>query len=86
MFKRIIDFSLSLILLIILFPFIFLLSIIIFLQDFHQPFYVSWRVGKDKKKFKFYKFRSMMKDSDKLGINSTSIDDNRITKLGIILR
>ena len=86
MIKRIADIILSFALLLIFLPFIFFLSVLIFLQDFHSPFYISYRIGRDKKKFKFYKFRSMVNNADKSGVNSTSDNDKRITKLGNFLR
>ena len=86
MIKRIADIILSFALLLIFLPFIFFLSVLIFLQDFHSPFYISYRIGRNKKKFKFYKFRSMVNNADKSGVNSTSDNDKRITKLGNFLR
>ena len=86
MIKRIADIILSFVLLLIFIPFIFFLSVLIFLQDFHSPFYISYRIGRNKKKFKFYKFRSMVNNADKSGVNSTSDNDKRITKLGNFLR
>ena len=86
MIKRISDIILSLVLLVLLSPIILFLSILIFVQDFHSPFYISNRIGKNKKKFKLYKFRSMIVNADKSGVNSTSDNDKRITKLGNFLR
>ena len=86
MIKRISDIILSLVLLVSLSPIILFLSIFIFVQDFHSPFYISNRIGKNKKKFKLYKFRSMIVNADKSGVNSTSDNDKRITKLGNFLR
>ena len=59
---------------------------IIWLSDFNSPFYVSSRVGKDNKPFKLIKLRSMIINADKTGIDSTSKSDNRITKVGKIIR
>ncbi len=86
MIKRTSDIILSLVLLVLLSPIILFLSILIFVQDFHSPFYISNRIGKNKKKFKLYKFRSMIVNADKSGVNSTSDNDKRITKLGNFLR
>ena len=86
MIKRISDIILSLVLLVFLSPIIFFLSILIFIQDFNTPFYISNRIGKNKKKFRLYKFRSMIVNADKSGVNSTSDNDKRITKLGNFLR
>jgi len=44
------------------------------------------RVGKFGKPFKMYKFRTMVKDAEKLGGPSTADDDPRITKIGRLLR
>ena len=86
MIKRIFDITLSLVLLVFLSLIIFFLSILIFIQDFNTPFYISNRIGKNKKKFRLYKFRSMIVNADKSGVNSTSDNDKRITKLGNFLR
>jgi lipopolysaccharide/colanic/teichoic acid biosynthesis glycosyltransferase len=49
--------------------------------------YKQERVGKDRKLFVLYKFRSMTQDSDELhGHKPASTDDDRITPLGRFLR
>jgi len=57
-----------------------------FIYDFHSPFYVALRVGKDRKLFKMIKLRSMKIDADKTGVASTANDDDRITPIGKIIR
>ncbi len=84
--KQTFDFFVSFILLIILSPILLVFIIIIWLSDFNSPFYVSSRVGKDNKPFKLIKLRSMIINADKTGIDSTSINDNRITKVGKLIR
>lgn len=86
MLKRFFDFSCSFFGLIILLPILSVFTLIIFLQDFKSPFYFGRRIGKNKKVFNMLKLRSMNIDSDKLGIDSTSSDDLRITKIGSIVR
>ena len=86
MLKRVFDFSCSFFGLIILLPILSVFTLIIFLQDFKSPFYFGKRIGKNKKVFNMLKLRSMNIDSDKLGIDSTSSDDLRITKIGSIVR
>lgn len=49
-------------------------------------FYKSLRVGKNGKLFYLYKFRTMIEGADKIGPESTSKDDPRITKIGKFLR
>ena len=60
--------------------------ILIWAQDFHSPFYVSERVGKDGRSFGMIKLRSMRIDSDQSGVDSTKTDDPRITRIGKFLR
>ena len=84
--KRIVDFTFSLIGIIVFSPIIIILSILIWFQDFHNPFYFANRVGKNFKLFKMIKFRSMIVNADSTGVDSTSSNDKRITKLGSFVR
>lgn len=86
MIKKIFDISLSLIVLLLVFPILLLLLLIVFLQDFSNPIYSAVRIGKNKKKFNCYKIRSMVNNADKSGIFSTSDEDKRITKIGKFIR
>ena len=86
MYKRLFDFIFSLIGIIIFLPFLLIILLIIWLNDFKNPFYISMRVGKKGKQFKLIKLRSMVIDADKFNINSTSSDDFRITKIGKFIR
>lgn len=58
------------------------------LEDGFPIFYTQNRYGKDKKIFKLYKFRSMIKNAElKTGaIWASKDDDPRLTKLGKIMR
>ena len=85
-FKVIVDKILSFIVLIIFLPFIMIFLLSIFLSDFSNPIYISDRVGKDFKKFKLFKIRSMIKNASSTGVTSTSNNDNRITPLGKYIR
>ncbi len=49
-------------------------------------FYTQPRLTKDGKVFKIYKFRSMKVDSEKGGARLAAKDDDRITKVGKVLR
>jgi len=84
--KRGLDFSLSLFGLIICSPFMIPILIIVWLQDWHTPFYIAQRVGKGEKIFKMVKIRSMVIHADKSGVDSTSSNDNRITRVGRFIR
>lgn len=51
-----------------------------------DPVFTHHRVGKDGKLFNIYKFRTMIKDAEKVGPALTEQNDSRITKLGHFLR
>ena len=84
--KKLFDFVLAFIGLIVLSPLLITITIAVWLQDFKSPFYISDRVGKDEKIFKIIKLRSMVIGADKKGIDSTSVNDTRITRVGKIVR
>jgi len=60
--------------------------ILVFIYDFHSPFYIASRVGKGGVLFKMIKLRSMRIDAEKTGVASTANDDDRITPIGKIIR
>ncbi|HAF06820.1 MAG: Exopolysaccharide biosynthesis polyprenyl glycosylphosphotransferase [candidate division TA06 bacterium 32_111] len=62
--KRVIDIIVSLLLLLILLPFFLIISIIIKIDSSGPVFFLQERVGKNGKKFKMLKFRTMYKDND----------------------
>jgi len=84
--KRIFDIIASLVGMILLTPILFIIILWIKLSSKGSLFYIQKRVGKDFKEFNLYKFRSMIVDADKQGPSITSGDDNRITKVGKIIR
>ena len=49
-------------------------------------FYTQYRVGKNDKPFKIYKFRSMIKTAEKNGPQFTMKNDTRITRVGAFMR
>lgn len=88
-FKRIIDFTLSLIALAILLPVLLLLAIIGAVAMKGNPFFVQPRPGKKDKNgkekiFKLIKFRTMSNQKDKNG--NLLPDDVRLNKYGKFLR
>ncbi len=86
--KRILDFVLSFIALIILSPVFLIIAILIKLDSKGPVFYTQYRVGKGQKLFKIYKFRTMVEGADryqKIGVEVKN-DDSRITSVGKYLR
>lgn len=84
--KRIIDVALSSLLLFCTSSLWLFIAIAIKLEDGDPIFYMQERVGKDRKIFKLIKFRSMILGAEKEGPKWAEIEDERVTKVGRILR
>jgi len=84
--KRIFDFFASAIGIILLLPIFLAVAIAIKKNSPGPVFYISWRIGKNNKPFKIYKFRTMVVNADKMGGPSTASDDPRLTKIGLFLK
>lgn len=85
--KRVMDIVISLIALIVLSP-LFLITAIAVKADGGPAFYKQIRLTKDGKRFEILKFRSMRVDAERDGVArlSTGENDDRITKVGHIIR
>lgn len=84
--KRIFDIFMSLILLILLSPVFLILAIWIKLDSKGPVFYRQERITIYGKKFRIFKFRTMIQDADKKGSLITLGEDSRITKIGNKIR
>lgn len=84
--KRIFDFILAFVGLILSSPILLPVIFLVWIQDWHSPFYIAPRVGKGEKPFKMLKLRSMIVNADKSGVDSTSSNDKRITGVGRFIR
>lgn len=83
---RLIDIIGGLVGLILSMPFILIATVLIWLEDRHNPFYVAERIGAGGKPFKFLKLRSI---SVKSGVRPDEIitaRDPRVTRLGHWIR
>jgi lipopolysaccharide/colanic/teichoic acid biosynthesis glycosyltransferase len=83
---RVFDLLISIIALIILFPFFLVIAIAIKLNSRGNIFFKQQRVGKNNIDFELYKFRSMRNDADKKGLLTVGMRDARITSVGYFLR
>lgn len=83
-FKRIIEFLISMIAIIVLSPFFLVLMTINAIKMRGNPFFTQERPGKNEKIFKLIKFRTMTNEKDKDG-NFLS-DEVRLTPYGKLLR
>lgn len=84
--KSSIEFIFSLLLLIIAIPICILACIAIYVELRVNPIYTQKRVGLNGRVFKIYKLRSMYIDAEKDGPKWASENDERITKVGRIIR
>lgn len=98
-FKRFFDIISATLLLIVLSWFILICILVKWLEDFHNPVYLSTRVGKDGKTFKFIKIRTMCPHAEELkqqlidaGLNEADppafkmTNDPRVTPVGKFFR
>lgn len=84
--KKCFEFILSFVLLIITLPICLIACIAIYLELGVNPIYTQKRVGLNGYIFKIYKLRSMYIDAEKDGPRWASKNDERVTKVGRIIR
>jgi len=84
--KRAMDIVISGGALLVIWPVLLLIALAIRIDDPGPVFYRQVRVGKDGKEFRIFKFRTMIVDADKKGLAITVGRDNRITRVGRLLR
>ena len=85
-FKRLFDIVISIIGLILFSPIFIITAVLIKLDSSGQIFYRGVRSGKNGKKFKIFKFRSMIPNLEKVGGDTTALNDPRITRVGRYIR
>jgi len=86
-FKRLTDIIFATLGLIIFLPVFLPLAIALMLTGEHYVFYLQERIGHKNKRFRIWKFATMLKASPSLGTGSITLkDDWRLTPLGKYLR
>jgi putative colanic acid biosynthesis UDP-glucose lipid carrier transferase len=84
--KRVFDVFFSMLVIVFLLSWLVpVLALLIKLNSKGPVFFVQWRSGKDNKKFKCYKFRTLSVNAD-AHVKQVTRDDDRITPLGRFLR
>ena len=86
MFKRTLDFSVSLLAIVVFFPLFIFIALWIKLDSQGPIFYRGKRGGRHGRLFLIFKFRSMVQNADRIGGPSTSGDDKRVTRSGRVIR
>ncbi len=96
--KRFLDVIISVCALVLFLPFSLLVSVAIILEDGRPVIYTQDRVGRHRKLFKLYKFRSMVKNADEILFSDPKLyeamrsgshkleNDHRVTKAGRFIR
>ena len=84
--KRLFDISISACLLVLFFPIFIILAIAIKADSPGPIFFRQTRVTQYGKKFRIFKFRTMVANAEKLGAQVTAKGDCRITRIGRIIR
>lgn len=84
--KRIFDFIIAIIMLIVLLPAFILIAIAIKIDSEGPVMFRQVRITQYGKEFRIYKFRTMINNADKVGTQVTTKDDVRITRVGKLLR
>jgi lipopolysaccharide/colanic/teichoic acid biosynthesis glycosyltransferase len=84
--KRLFDIIFSLFILVLFFPFGWMIVVLIALDSRGGVFFRQVRVGKEGKHFKLLKFRSMHTNSEQKGTLTVGMKDPRITRIGYWLR
>jgi lipopolysaccharide/colanic/teichoic acid biosynthesis glycosyltransferase len=85
--KRLIDFFVSIIVLLILSPFLIIIIILLKLTGEGEVFYFQKRIGQNNKYFDIWKFATMLKNSPNIGTGVITLrNDPRVTWMGRFLR
>ena len=84
--KRLFDFVAALCGLVVLSPLLLLVTLAVILSMGWPVFFRQVRVGKNGTPFKIIKFRTMINNAEKEGLDLTTGNDPRITALGKFLR
>ena len=86
MLKRLFDVLSSAVILLLASPVLLVACFLVWRQDGHSPFYIAPRVARGGGTFQMVKLRSMVKNADKTGVDSTGANDMRITAIGHFIR
>ncbi len=84
--KRIFDIIFALVGIILTFPLQLFFLFLVWEKDKSNPFYIAKRVGIKGKIFNMIKIRTMIVNADLSGVDSTSQNDPRITRIGSLIR
>jgi lipopolysaccharide/colanic/teichoic acid biosynthesis glycosyltransferase len=84
--KRVFDITFSFVVLLVLWPILVLIIIGIKVSSPGPVFYRGVRAGLNGKPFRIFKFRTMVVNAESLGGPTTGTNDQRVTRIGALLR
>jgi exopolysaccharide biosynthesis polyprenyl glycosylphosphotransferase len=84
--KRVMDLVFALALLVVLMPVMLVIAVLIALDSPGPVIYSQTRTGLNGREFRVRKFRTMVRDAEKLGAQWASANDPRVTRVGSALR
>ncbi len=84
--KRVFDIAAAMLMLVAASPFMLVVSVMVAVDSPGGVFYRQERVTQYGKRFRIYKFRTMVKNADQIGTQVTVSNDARITRAGAVLR
>ena len=84
--KRILEWLAAFLAFAIASPFFLLICLLVKCTSKGPVFFKQERIGKNGRPFYILKFRTMMADADRYGVQLTTEDDRRVTRFGALLR
>lgn len=84
--RRLADIFVSLAALIVLVPLLAAIALVVAADSPGGPFYGGWRAGRGGRRFRMWKFRTMVAGADRKGPSVTASRDARVTRVGEFLR
>ncbi|MGD0821272.1 MAG: sugar transferase [Desulfomonilia bacterium] len=84
--KRVMDVVGAMAGILVLAPLLILIAVVLKLTSQGPVFYRGVRAGLNGKPFRIFKFRTMLENAESLGGPTTSTNDQRVTRIGALLR
>ncbi len=84
--KRVLDFVFAAVFVVLFSPLLLITAVSVAVCSGFPIFYRAERCGYLGKPFRIFKFRTMIKNADKIGGGTTALNDSRITRIGRFLR
>jgi exopolysaccharide biosynthesis polyprenyl glycosylphosphotransferase len=84
--KRIMDVVFALVLFVVLLPLMALIALLVRIDSPGPIIYSQTRTGLNGREFRVHKFRTMVRDAERLGVQWAAQNDPRVTRIGGVLR